>query len=188
VRTARRSSSIARGADGAAADGEAGKAAGSNGQADGGLVPSRSRADIQRREIMHMPKDVFPLLEETRTFYINQDKHKIRRDLVVIKSKDANKMVTRSRKILGKGSKQQSKLLRMMRHGRENFARDIVSERSRGGLRAFKYRSGMRDLRHEGKYRKVEQRLPDHKRKRHRWMQLLKKKSRWIGNGKASKY
>jgi len=147
-----------------------------------------SKADIQRRDILHIPKDVYPLLDERRTSYINQDKHSILKDLVVIKSKNANMMLHRSRKILGKGSKQQSKLLRMMRHGRENFGRDIISERARGGLRAFKYRSGMRDQRHEGKFRRVEQRLPDHKRKRHRWMQLLKKKSRWVGNGKATKY
>mmetsp|Transcript_11228 Transcript_11228/g.16788 ORF Transcript_11228/g.16788 Transcript_11228/m.16788 type:complete len:139 (-) Transcript_11228:82-498(-) len=135
-----------------------------------------------------MPKDVFPLVQTPRTTYRNMDKQKITRDLVVIKAKDAKVMVNRARHVLGKGSKKQSKLVRMMRYGRENFARDVVSERTRGGMRAFKYRSGMRDLRNEAKFRRVEKRLPDMKRKRHRLPYGLKRKSRWVGNGKYKRW
>lgn len=163
------------------------------GQADDGvdgvdgrqsLVRSETSADIMRRQLWAVPKDIMPHMEESRTSFRSKDTSWVHRDLVVVKGKNANAMIRKSRHLIKRGTIKQSKALRMMRFGRENFARDIVTERTRGGLRAFRYRSGQRDLREEAKFRRVEQRLPDRYRKRHRWMQLLKKPARWTGQGK----
>jgi len=156
-----------------------------SGPAKDGQITERSvSADIQRSKLFDMPKNIEPHLEFHQRRYTTNDKVVQYRDLVVCKAKDSKWAVKRATHKISKCTKNQSKVLRMMRYGRENFGRDIVSERSRGGLRAFRYRSGMRDLRHEAKFRRVEQRLPDMKRKRHRWMQLRKKRANWIGGGR----
>merc|ERR1712007_299213 len=110
-------------------------------------------------------------------------------------------MTLKARASIKAGQPTMMKLRKMMRRGRENFAMDIVSERNRAGMRAFKYRSGQRDLRNlepDSRRRKrglngqlskgVKWRAPDHKRKRHRWGQgMMKSKGkRW--NQLPSKY
>jgi len=131
-----------------------------------------------------MPKDMMPFLEEKRVRYKNKDTQMTQRDLVVVKGKNSKAMVEKAAERIARETVPMSKVLKMMRSNRRNWARDIVTERTRGGLRAFRYRSGMRDLRHETKFRRVEKRLPDLKRKRHRWMQLLKPHARWAPNTK----
>lgn len=148
------------------------------------LVRSETSADIMRRELWRMPKNIMAHMEEERRSFRSKDTTWVHRDLVVVKGKNAGAMIRKSTALIKRGTKRQSKVLRMMRFGRENFARDIVTERTRGGLRAFRYRSGQRDLREEAKFRRVEQRLPDRYRKRHRWMKLLKKPMRYTGTGK----
>lgn len=124
---------------------------------------------------------MLPLLDERRVKYNNKDKIRETRDLVVLKAKNATAMVKRAQKLIAHGTIKQSKLIRMMRVGRENFARDIVTEMNRPGLRAFRYRSGMRDLRYEETFRRVEKRVPDYKRKRHRWNAYRPSKLRYSG-------
>lgn len=144
-------------------------------------------ADMQRLALWDIPKDVLPLVQEQRVWYKNKDKQKITRDLVVLKAKNAGAMLKKSWKLIGKATLKQSKQLKMSRFGRWNFGRDIITERSRGGLRAFRYRSGMRDLRYETEFRRRELRVPDRSRKRHRWMHYRNKPARWVGGGRYKK-
>lgn len=147
-----------------------------------------STADLVRRQLWDMPKDMLPLMREQRVKYRTRaGKLTQYRDLAVVKAPNAKAMVQKSKEIIGHAAIGPGKLLKMMRFGRENFGRDFVTERTRGGLRAFRYRSGMRDLRNETKSRRVEKRIPDHKRKRARWVPLKYKRAKYIGKGKYKK-
>jgi len=147
-----------------------------------GLVSTETQAERQRMELWNMPKDIMPLIRDTRIKYRNADKQTMSRDLVVIKSKNANLAIEKASRLISNGAMKQGKLLRMMRYGRENFGRDIVSEMNREGMRAFKYRSGMRDLRNEDEFRRQEKRMPDRQRKRFRGI-----KKRWMEGRNAPK-
>lgn len=145
-----------------------------------------SPAQIERQKLWEMPKDMLPLQRTQRTRYLTKHGKQVQiRDLVVVKAPNALKMIRKSRALIAHAAIGQGKLLRMMRHKRWNFGRDPVSEWSRGGRRAFRYRSGMRDLRNEEGYRKEELRPPDRmgKRKRNRTYAKAKREI-YMGRGK----
>lgn len=156
-----------------------------------GLVKKEEIADIQRTEVWNMPKDVLKITGSQRVRFKSADKHWHERDLVVIKGNNAKTILERSRKLISAGSTKQSKISTMMSIGRSNWNKDIVTERTRGGLRAFRYRSGQIDMRNDLKNKRREKRLPDNKRKRHRWSDGRKKKvvlTHYANHGKYVKY
>lgn len=148
------------------------------------LVFGRRSADIMRRDLWDMPKDVLRSIQPHKVRFRTKDKQWTRRELVVVKGASSSEMVERAQKVISDATLTQSKLLHWSRVGRENFGRDVIREQSRGGRRAFRYRSGMRDLRNEKGFRWEEKRLPDHKRKRSRPGAYRKRISRWTGVGK----
>ncbi|CAJ1331661.1 unnamed protein product [Effrenium voratum] len=141
--------------------------------ADSGLTPGQTKADMARKRLWEMPKEVAPLLQLAQVTYKNRESRDRTRDLVVMKAKNTKAMVKKAEMIIKTGQLSKLTMKRLMRKGRENFGRDNAWQWNRPGLRAFRMRSGMKDLRYvseKEKYqrKKNEIRPPDHKRKRKR--------------------
>jgi len=149
----------------------------------------KTQAEIVRSQLWDIPKTVLPFQEWETVHYKDRDKTGHTRELVALKAGNTQKMIMKARRQIAKGVPKQARLFRMMRRGREKFGIDIVSERTYHGIRAFKYRSGMRDLREDPSRKLIKEkgygeRLPEHRRKRARWRALLLKRrpSRPAGN------
>jgi len=152
------------------------------------MLPPPSPAEVQRRDIWAMPKNMLPLCTKEQVRYVNQDGNAEIRDLVVLKGSGTRALVERSAKVIAHGTPAASRLLLMYREGHgKNWARDVPSQRNRDGWRAFRMRSGMRDQRYDPKYRTEQKRLPDHQRKRIRWGQFFKTGYKWRGMNKKPK-
>ncbi|CAJ1429810.1 unnamed protein product [Effrenium voratum] len=141
--------------------------------ADSSLTPGQTKADMARKRLWEMPKEVAPLLQLAQVTYKNRESRDRTRDLVVMKAKNTKAMVKKAEMIIKTGQLSKLTMKRLMRKGRENFGRDNAWQWNRPGLRAFRMRSGMKDLRYvseKEKYqrKKNEIRPPDHKRKRKR--------------------
>ncbi|CAE7714457.1 unnamed protein product [Symbiodinium necroappetens] len=95
-------------------------------------------------------------------------------------------MLQKSEKIIKQGTLSKIRMRRLMRHGRGEFGRDNALQWNRPGRRAFRMRSGMKDLRYadpleRSQRRKKDIRPPDWKNKRTRPGQGQHQK-RWIGS------
>ncbi|CAE8592831.1 unnamed protein product, partial [Polarella glacialis] len=134
------------------------------------MVRRETPADMMRRQLWELPKDITTFTRQSKVIFNNKEGYRSERDLVVLNSKNSEACVRTARAIIKQGTMKKEKLTRMMRFGRENFARESEAhtEMNRGGLRAFRYRSGMRDLRNEDEFRKREVRVPDKNRVRKR--------------------
>ncbi|CAE7669214.1 unnamed protein product, partial [Symbiodinium pilosum] len=133
-----------------------------------------------------MPKDVAPYLEVGSVTYQNKEKLNRTRGLVVMKAKNSQVMLEKSEKIIKQGTLSKIRMRRLMRHGRGEFGRDNALQWNRGGRRAFRMRSGMKDLRYaddleRSQRRKNDMRPVDWKNKRRRPGQGQHQK-RWIGS------
>eukprot|EP00930_Biecheleria_cincta_P011231 TRINITY_DN11386_c0_g1_i4.p1 TRINITY_DN11386_c0_g1~~TRINITY_DN11386_c0_g1_i4.p1 ORF type:complete len:351 (+),score=70.66 TRINITY_DN11386_c0_g1_i4:28-1053(+) len=162
--------------------------------------PKAIPADIQRQKLWDMPKDALPLMLTKRVSYVSREKRRVSADklinrvedldFVVLKARNADRMIERSEKLIKWGSMGSNRLKRMKEWGREHFGKDIPMQRNKDGKRAFRYRSGMRDLREVSETesyqrRKKDLRPPDHKRKRRRPDDLLKSETgKWAGSDK----
>lgn len=152
-------------------------------QSDAPVVRQTLKADLLRQKIWEMPKNILPLVKPDIVRFPNKEKEMVEQELFVMKAKNANAIVKRSQAILKQGTLTAWTEKKMMRTGRKNFMKDYPEEQNRPGWRAFRYRSGMRDLRNEKGFRFQKLRLPDHKRKkRHR--ELRRAPARYIGSGK----
>lgn len=128
-----------------------------------------SSAETIRRMLWEIPKTVLPFSVEKSIRYVDKDRTPHRRELRVLKCANDERMIARARRSIVKGSPKRARLEKMMKAGRQDFAMDIVMERSLHGIRAFRYRSGMRDLRNETAFRRTLYHIPDKYRKRARW-------------------
>lgn len=147
------------------------------------VVRKTLKADLLRQKIWDMPKNILPFVKPDIVRFPNKEKEMVEQELFVMKAKNANAIVKRSQAILKQGTLTAWNEKKMMRTGRKNFMRDYPEEQNRPGWRAFRYRSGMRDLRNEKGFRFQKLRLPDHKRKkRHR--EIRRAPARYIGSGK----
>ncbi|CAL1132982.1 unnamed protein product [Cladocopium goreaui] len=155
-------------------------------EAEGGrLMPSQTKADVARQRLWNMPKEVQPFMNVGTVTFKNKENRDRTRDLVVLKAKNSKAMIERSQKIIKSATLSKIRMKRMMRFGREDFGRDSPWQWNRPGRRAFRMRSGMRDLRYvdeKERYqrKKRELRWPDQTRKRKR--ERPKKELRWIGS------
>lgn len=148
-------------------------------------MPSKTKADVARQRLWNMPKEVQPFMNVGTVTFKNKENRDRTRDLVVLKAKNSKAMIERSQKIIKSATLSKIRMKRMMRFGREDFGRDSPWQWNRPGRRAFRMRSGMRDLRfvdEKERYqrKKRELRWPDQTRKRFR--ERPKKELRWIGS------
>eukprot|EP00913_Durusdinium_trenchii_P029047 g27235.t1 len=148
------------------------------------LTPTKTKADMARERLWNMPKEVAPYLGWQVT-YLNKEKRDRSRNLVVIKAKNTQAVIEKSQRIIKHGTLSKIRMKRLMRHGRENFGRDTPWQWNRPGRRAFRMRSGMKDLRYadeKEKYqrKKLELRQPDWKRQRKR--ERPKRDFKWVGS------
>lgn len=150
-------------------------------------------ADIERQRLWDMPKDALPLMKSQRISFMNKQKKEEEMDVVVLKARNANRMIERSQKLIKQGTMGEQRLQKMQEWGREHFGKYAPTDRNKAGWRSFRYRSGMRDLREVSETesyqrRKTDIRPPDQKRTRHRQEEAKKpkKKSRaqWMGSDK----
>ncbi|CAK9077102.1 unnamed protein product [Durusdinium trenchii] len=149
------------------------------------LTPTKTKADMARERLWNMPKEVAPYLGVARVTYLNKEKRDRSRNLVVIKAKNTQAVIEKSQRIIKHGTLSKIRMKRLMRHGRENFGRDTPWQWNRPGRRAFRMRSGMKDLRYadeKEKYqrKKLELRQPDWKRQRKR--ERPKRDFKWVGS------
>jgi len=144
----------------------------------GRIAKKKSMADIQRSDLWHMPKDVSGITSQIslNIQHRNSEEESTRRDLIVLPTKKHGDAITKATNIISKGTKQKDRIVKIMSIGRKNWARDVLSQRSSAGIRAFRYRSGMRDLRNAAPgSRRKEKRHP--RRKRIRFGDLVPKVS-----------
>eukprot|EP00933_Yihiella_yeosuensis_P074942 TRINITY_DN84044_c0_g1_i1.p1 TRINITY_DN84044_c0_g1~~TRINITY_DN84044_c0_g1_i1.p1 ORF type:complete len:324 (+),score=48.05 TRINITY_DN84044_c0_g1_i1:94-1065(+) len=166
--------------------------------------PQKTRADIQREQLWHQPKgpaEILPLMMNTKVRFKNKDGKPESTDLVILKARNHAEIQKRCTAIIKQGTMTRMKLKLMNRIGRENWARDLPSQTSNAGWRAFRLRSGMRDMRYVDRDdRKAHRhdrlpgssRPPEHMRKRdRRWKFPLrtrhlknKLKPKWAGSFK----
>merc|ERR1712039_659847 len=97
---------------------------------EGPITGKESQADLARRRIWHIPKaeELLPLMEDKPTQWVDRDKRHRTSDLVVVKGKNSAEMLTRARRELAIGTMKHRKLTIMYRHGRKNWARDVLME------------------------------------------------------------
>jgi len=153
---------------------------------DAPLSHAQTKADVARQRLWNMPKDVAPYLQVANVTYQNKEKLARTRNLVVLKAKNSQAMLQKSEKIIKQGTLSKIRMRRLMRHGRGEFGRDNALQWNRPGRRAFRMRSGMKDLRYaddleRSQRRKKDIRPPDWKNKRRRPGQGQHQK-RWIGS------
>ncbi|CAE7948468.1 unnamed protein product [Symbiodinium sp. KB8] len=153
---------------------------------DAPLSQAQTKADVARQRLWNMPKDVAPYLQVANVTYQNKEKLARTRNLVVLKAKNSQAMLQKSEKIIKQGTLSKIRMRRLMRHGRGEFGRDNALQWNRPGRRAFRMRSGMKDLRYadpleRSQRRKKDIRPPDWKNKRTRPGQGQHQK-RWIGS------
>lgn len=153
------------------------------------MLPPPSPAEIQRRSLWEMPKDTLPMKREKQVRYVDKDGIGKRLNLVMLKGRGYMNVLQRSTKVIAQAAVKQGKLYRMYREGMgPNWtANDVPEQRTRGGWRAYRVRSGMRDQRYDPEYRLEEKRIPDSRRKRFRWGQQKSRSWIWRGRGKKPK-
>ncbi|CAE7619747.1 unnamed protein product [Symbiodinium natans] len=150
------------------------------------LSERQSKADVARQRLWNMPKDVTPYMQVETVTYQNKEKLARTRNLVVLKAKNSKAMLQKSQKIIKQGTLSSIRMKRLKRYGRGEFGRDNALQWNRPGRRAFRMRSGMKDLRYaddleRSQRRKKDLRPVDWKNKRRRPGQGEHKK-RWIGS------
>jgi len=134
-----------------------------------------TKADKTRKQIWVMPKDALPLMVQTEAaIKSHNDQMMYPHQLLVIKAKNAKKMLYRAEKDIEHQELAQRKIDAYNRHGRPNWLQDGIAQMNSEGRRAWRTRSGMQDQRlnkdETDRYqRKIrDKRPPDRKRNRDR--------------------
>ncbi|CAK0853958.1 unnamed protein product, partial [Prorocentrum cordatum] len=92
-----------------------------------------SRAELARRRIWEIPKETLPMLRTKRELWETKDNFKRVTDLVVCKSKDAEKALRNARRELASSTVSVHKKWVIDHLRAPNFGRDVLHQMNRGG-------------------------------------------------------